>query len=135
GGIADMPRTPAACRSDANDPKRTSAAPFEVLVQVYTMCFPELGTGMRRREFIASLAAATALPRAAHAQEKVRRVGVLMHVAADDAEAQLRLAAFLQGLQEAGWSVGRNVRIDARWSPGNIPRLFRDAAALVATSP
>ena len=65
----------------------------------------------------------------------MRRVGVLMHVAAADAEAQLRLDAFVEGLQEAGWSVGRNVQIDARWSPGDIPRLFRDAAALVATHP
>ena len=65
----------------------------------------------------------------------MRRVGVLMHVAAADAEAQLRLAAFMEGLQEDGWSVGRNVQIDARWSPGDFPRLFRDAAALVATPP
>ena len=48
----------------------------------------------------------------------MRRVGVLMHAAADEPEAQARLAAFLQGLQKAGWAVGRNVRIDSRWSVG-----------------
>ena len=92
---------------------------------------------MRRREFLALSAVRRAWPVAVRAQQadRVRRIGVLMHVAADDVEAQLRLAAFLQGLQDAGWSVGRNVRIDARWSPGDIPRLFRDAEALVATNP
>jgi putative ABC transport system substrate-binding protein len=92
----------------------------------------------RRRAFITLLGSvAFAWPLAARAQQAqpMRRVGVLMHIAAADTEAQLRLAAFLQGLQEAGWSVGRNVQIDARWSSGDVPRLFRDAAALVATHP
>jgi putative tryptophan/tyrosine transport system substrate-binding protein len=90
-----------------------------------------------RREFITLLGGAAIVPLRAAAQQAqpMRRVGVLMHVAEADAEAQLRLAAFVEGLQEAGWSVGRNVQIDARWSPGDIPRLFRDAAALVATHP
>jgi len=69
---------------------------------------------MRRREFIAGFSSAAAMPLAARAQERVRRVGVLMHSAADEPEAQARFAAFLQGLQEAGWAVGRNVRIDTR---------------------
>jgi putative ABC transport system substrate-binding protein len=70
-----------------------------------------------RRELLASLGgAAAAWPLAARAQqrERMRRIGVLMNVAADDAEGQARLAAFLQGLQETGWAVGRNVRIDLR---------------------
>jgi putative ABC transport system substrate-binding protein len=50
----------------------------------------------------------------AQQRERMRRIGVLMNVAADDAEGQARLAAFLQGLQETGWAVGRNVRIDLR---------------------
>ena len=89
---------------------------------------------MRRREFITLLGAATAWPFAAHAQsERVRRVGVLMHTTSDEPEAQVRLAAFLQGLQEAGWSVGRNLRIDTRWGGGNdVVRLRKDAAELVA---
>ena len=75
---------------------------------------------MKRRQFIALLGgAAIAAPLAARAQERVRRVGVLMHTAADEPEAQARFAAFLQGLQEAGWAVGRNVRIDTRWSAGD----------------
>ena len=68
-----------------------------------------------RREFITLLGgAAAAWPLAAQAQqrERMRRVGVLMHLAADDPEGQSRVAAFLQGLQEAGWAVGRNVNID-----------------------
>jgi putative ABC transport system substrate-binding protein len=65
---------------------------------------------LRRREFITLLGPAAAWPLAARAQqsEHMRRIGVLMHLAADDPEGQIRLAAFLQGLQEAGWAVGRN---------------------------
>ena len=66
---------------------------------------------MGRREFVAALGgAAAAWPLAARAQqprERMRRIGVLMHLAADDPEGQSRVAAFLQGLQEAGWAVGR----------------------------
>jgi putative ABC transport system substrate-binding protein len=91
---------------------------------------------MKRREFIAGLGgAAIAAPFVARAQERVRRVGVLMHTAADEPEAQARFAAFLQGLQEAGWAVGRNVRIDTRWSVGDNERLRRDAVELVALGP
>jgi putative tryptophan/tyrosine transport system substrate-binding protein len=93
---------------------------------------------MRRREFITLLGgAAAAWPLAARAQqpERVRRIGVLMHTAADEPASQARLAAFLQGLQESGWVVGRNIRIDTRWSTGDIAQLNRDAAALVAISP
>jgi len=90
---------------------------------------------MRRREFIAGFSSAAAMPLAARAQERVRRVGVLMHSAADEPEAQARFAAFLQGLQEAGWAVGRNVRIDTRWSVGDNARLSRDAVELVALGP
>ena len=74
---------------------------------------------MNRREFITLLGgAAAAWPVVARAQrpEKMRRIGVLMNFAADDVEGQQRLAAFLQGLQEAGWEVGRNVRVDIRWA-------------------
>jgi len=92
---------------------------------------------MKRRDFIAGLAGAVACPLATQAQqpERVRRIGVLMHTAADQPESQARLAAFLQGLQESGWAVGRNIRIDTRWSTGDIAQLNRDAAALVATGP
>jgi putative ABC transport system substrate-binding protein len=88
---------------------------------------------MKRRQFIALLGgAAIAAPFVARAQERVRRVGVLMHTTSDEPDAQARVAAFLQGLQEAGWAVGRNVRIDIRWSGGDSTRLRRDATELVA---
>ena len=91
-----------------------------------------------RRELLAALGGAAATwPLAARAQqrEKMRRIGVLMPLGADDAEGQARLAAFLQGLQEAGWAVGRNVRIDFRWSAGNADDIRRYAAELVALVP
>jgi putative ABC transport system substrate-binding protein len=77
---------------------------------------------MRRRDFIALLAgAAAAWPLAVAAQQlgRMRRVGVLMNLPADDAESQTRYAAFLQALAELGWAVGRNLWIDVRWGPGN----------------
>src|SRR5271166_1814427 len=93
---------------------------------------------MRRRDFITLVGgAAVAWPLAAHAQrpERVQRVGVLMSAAADDREGQARLAAFLERLQQLGWTDGRNVRIDTRW-PGDDPdRYRRYAAELVALGP
>jgi putative tryptophan/tyrosine transport system substrate-binding protein len=93
---------------------------------------------MRRREFITLLGGAAAWPLAARAQqqrERMRRVGVLMSLAAGDPEAQARLVAFVQGLQEQGWTVGRNVQLDIRWAAGE-PELFRRyAAELVALAP
>src|SRR3974377_2187716 len=90
---------------------------------------------MRRRELIALVGggAAATWPLVAPAQqpERVRRIGVLMPTAADDAEVQTRFAAFLQGLQEAGWAVGRNVHVDTRWAAGDAHR-FRNAAAGLA---
>jgi putative ABC transport system substrate-binding protein len=89
---------------------------------------------MRRREFIAGLGAA-ALPMAARAQEKVRRIAVFSARPADDPEWQARMAAFYQGLQELGWSVGRNIRIEHRVGPGDAEFLRRRAAELVALTP
>ena len=93
---------------------------------------------MRRREFITLLSGAAAgWPLAARAQkdEGIRRVAVLMNTAANEAEAQARLAAFIQGLQEAGWSIGRNVRVDTVWSAGDFTRLYKDAVNLIALRP
>jgi putative ABC transport system substrate-binding protein len=75
---------------------------------------------MRRREFITLVGGAAALSFAAHAQqpERMRRIGVLMSLAADDREGKARLNAFVQGLQELGWTEGRNLRIDTRWAAG-----------------
>jgi ABC-type uncharacterized transport system substrate-binding protein len=92
---------------------------------------------MRRRQFIILLGGAAAWPLAARAQqpERTRRVGVLMNLSSDDAEGQARLAAFHQGLQQLGWSVGGNVRIDYRWGAGDADRIRKFAAELVALAP
>ena len=91
---------------------------------------------MRRREFITLLGgAAAAWPLAVHAEqgERARRIGVLMNLAADDAEGQARIAAFLQGLQQLGWTDGGNVRIDYRFAAGD--RFQRYAEELLALAP
>ena len=93
---------------------------------------------MERREFITLLGgAAAAWPLAARAQqgERARRIGVLMNLAADDAEGQARIAAFQQGLQQLGWTDGRNVRIDYRWAAGDAGRFHRYAEELLALAP
>jgi putative ABC transport system substrate-binding protein len=93
---------------------------------------------MKRREFIALLGGATATwPHAARAQqrERMRRIGVLSTLPADDPEATARTAAFLQTLQELGWTDGRNVRIDIRWGAGDPERIRKYVAELVALKP
>ena len=90
-----------------------------------------------RREFITLFGGAAAWPLAARAQqgERVRRIGVLMSTSADDAPAQARLAAFMQGLQELGWGVGRNVRVDIRWPAADPERTRKTATELLALAP
>ena len=91
-----------------------------------------------RRKFLATLGgAAAAWPLAAHAQqpERMRRIGVLMNLAADDAEGQARLAAFVHDLQQLGWTDGRNVRIDVRWVAGDARLFHRYADELLALAP
>src|SRR6478736_9225434 len=100
-------------------------APSRQPEPIATMSSPSLGGQMRRREFITLVGGAAAWPLAARAQqgERMRRIGVLLNTAADDPLGQARVAAFVQGLQAAGWSDGRNVRIDTRWAaadPGNF---------------
>src|SRR4051812_26318348 len=91
---------------------------------------------MRRREFIAGLvAAAWPVVVRALAQERVRRIGLLMNLAEDGAEAQARLAAFAQALQQRGWTVGRNVQIDTRWGEGDPDRYRQYAAELINREP
>jgi putative ABC transport system substrate-binding protein len=93
---------------------------------------------VKRREFITLLGgAAVAWPLAARAQpgERARRVGVLMTFPADDPEAQARVGALLQGLQEVGWAIGRNLRIDVRWAGANADDIRRHAAELAALGP
>jgi putative ABC transport system substrate-binding protein len=93
---------------------------------------------MRRRDFIkVVVGSATAWPLAARAQQsgQMKHLAALMNETADNPEGQSRFAAFLQGLQEAGWAVGRNLRIDIRWGAGDIDRLRRYAAELVSLAP
>jgi len=94
--------------------------------------------GVRRRSFITLLGgAAAAWPLAARAQqgERMRRIGVLMNLASDDAEGQARLTAFAQGLQQFGWTDGRNARIEYRWAVGDAERIRKQAAELVTLAP
>ena len=92
---------------------------------------------MRRREFIAGLGGAAAWPLAARAQQgdRIRRVGVLMHAAATEAEYQSFLAAFIQGLRQLGWVEGQNLRVDVRWNAGNAGLSQTYAAQLIGLMP
>ena len=93
---------------------------------------------MKRRYFITLLGGAAAWPLATRGQQprdRIRRIGVLMPVAAENPEGQARFAVFAQGLQQAGWSIGGNVRIDTRWGAGDADRIRSYAAELVALAP
>jgi putative ABC transport system substrate-binding protein len=96
-------------------------------------------SGMRRREFVILLggSAAAAWPLAAHAQQsnRLRVVGVLLAMAPDDPEAQLRVKAFEAGLRELGWTEGRNLRLEYRWAAGDAALLRKQATELVGLAP
>jgi len=96
------------------------------------------GAAVRRREFLKAVAGfATAWPAVVRAQqpERMRRIGVIMASTADDAEFQAWFGAFLQGLQQAGWSIGQNVRVDTRWATSNAAAIRKHAAELAALAP
>src|SRR5215813_15458870 len=93
---------------------------------------------MRRRDFMKAIAGtATLWPRVGHAQQeqRMRRVGVLMNLAADDVEGQARLTAFVQALSDLGWKNSDNVQIDTCWGAGDANRFHQCAADLVALAP
>ena len=94
-------------------------------------------TCIKRREFITLLGGVAAWPLVARAQQpdRMRRVGVLLPFTADDQEGQARLMAFAQHLQQLGWTVGTNLRIDARWGAGDAERIRKYAAELLALTP
>jgi putative tryptophan/tyrosine transport system substrate-binding protein len=91
---------------------------------------------MRRREFIlGGAAAAWSVTARAQQDERVRRIGVLLPAAADDAEVQIWLAAFLQALAQLGWTIGRNMRVDIHRATPNATKIRQHAAELVAKAP
>jgi len=93
---------------------------------------------MRRRDVISLLGAAAvaaAWPRAAPAQQTLRRVGILLPAATDDAVFGARVAAFLAAMAPLGWTIGRNVTIDTRWATANVAEIRRHAAELAALAP
>jgi putative tryptophan/tyrosine transport system substrate-binding protein len=91
---------------------------------------------MRRRKFVTLLGGAAATwPLAAWGQERVRRIGMLLPAAADDAEFQTRVGAFLEGLQQSSWTIGQNLQIDSRWATTNAVEIRRHAAELAALAP
>jgi putative ABC transport system substrate-binding protein len=92
---------------------------------------------LKRREFITLLGGAATWPLAAGAQqpERVRRIGALLGWSANDPESLIIVGAFSQGLQELGWKLGSNVRIDYRWAAVDDERIRQYAVDLVATAP
>ena len=92
---------------------------------------------MKRREFITLLGGAAAWPFAARAQqgERMRRIGMINPLGTDDPQVPVRVAAFAQGLQQLGWTVGRNVQIEYRWTRGNSDNARKYAVELVALAP
>src|SRR5262245_14127880 len=104
----------------AFDPKRTS--PSSMYARVATITVQASAPAMRRREFITLVGgAAMVWPLAVRAQQgdRMRRIGVLLPATADDPRFQTFVGAFLQEMQNLGWSIGRNVRIDTRWATGD----------------
>jgi putative ABC transport system substrate-binding protein len=95
---------------------------------------------MRRREFITGLGGSglsVPWPLVARAQQgaRMQRISIILPATVDDAEFQARVAAFLQGLQQLGWTNGRNVRIETRWATANASEIRRHAAELSALAP
>jgi putative ABC transport system substrate-binding protein len=96
-----------------------------------------LGGAAASREFITLVGGVVAWPFAAQAQqrERMRRIGVLMHVTEKDPDGQARLTTFVEKLKELGWTEGGNIRLDIRWGPDDPNRYPRQAAELVAIAP
>ena len=92
---------------------------------------------MRRREFITLVGGATAWSIAAHSQprERMRRVGMLLPATSDDSEYPMLVKTFVEGVQQLGWTEGRNVRIDIRWAGVGADTNRKYAEELVASAP
>src|SRR5215207_4215181 len=96
---------------------------------------PKLGAEMRRRQFITLVSSAVATPFVLHAQERARRIGILLPAVADDPVWQASVGAFLQALERSGWTIGRKVQIDTRWATTNTDDIRRHAVELAALAP
>jgi len=90
---------------------------------------------MRRRQFITLVSSAVATPFVLHAQERARRIGILLPAVADDPVWQASVGAFLQALERSGWTIGRKVQIDTRWATTNTDDIRRHAVELAALAP
>ena len=90
---------------------------------------------MRRRDFIAGLGGAAAMPLAARAQDQIRRVGVLINFAADDPRTKVHVAKFRRGLVQLGWTEGSNIQLDIRYGNSNPALYSTRAKELVASKP
>jgi putative ABC transport system substrate-binding protein len=92
---------------------------------------------MRRREFITLIGGAAAWPITVYAQQRdgQPRIGILMTSVADSPDGQVRIAAFLQGMQQLGWTDGRNIRMDVRWSGGSDAAMRKNVTEMVALAP
>ena len=92
---------------------------------------------MNRRSLLTLLGGAAAWPVAARGQqpERIRHIGIILPATTNDSEFQRRVEAFQQALQQSGWTIGRNVRIDIRWGEGNLDRIRKYAAELVELAP
>jgi hypothetical protein len=96
-----------------------------------------MASHIERRKFLATLGGAAAWPLAARAQqvERIRRVGVLLSIAETDPDAQRRIQVFQQGLEELGWTEGRNIRVEYRFGAGDSDRIAKEVTDLVALKP
>jgi putative tryptophan/tyrosine transport system substrate-binding protein len=90
---------------------------------------------VRRRAFIAALGGAAAWPLVARAQDRIRRIGVLMNFDANDTAQAARLAKFQEALEALGWIEGRNIHVETRWTHGDTDQVRKDVAELIALSP
>ena len=109
-------------------PKRTSAS----CIRYYPLSWGLQWTARIHPRYAATAWSVTAL---AQQDERVRRIGVLLPAAADDAEVQIWLAAFLQALAQLGWTIGRNMRLDIHWATPNATKIRQHAAVLGAKAP
>jgi putative ABC transport system substrate-binding protein len=90
---------------------------------------------MNRREFVAAFGGAVAWPAVARAEDRVRRIGILMNFTSGDTVEEARLSTLLDALRSLGWIDGRNIHVETRWGEGNAERVRKDVAELVAFSP